>query len=59
MIVGELTHDHEIVWNVRYESLWDDLGMSDIIKSNEINMATRGSYVHNSMIESSGASRKC
>ena len=30
MIVGELTHDHEIVQNVRYESLWDDLGMSDI-----------------------------
>ena len=30
MIVGELTHDHEIVRNVKYESLWDNLGMSDI-----------------------------
>ena len=30
-IVGELFHDHEIVWNVTYESLWDNLGMSDII----------------------------
>ena len=31
MIVGELTHDHKIFWNVEYESLWDNLGMSDII----------------------------
>ena len=30
-IVGELFHDHEIVWNVTYESLLDNLGMSDII----------------------------
>ena len=30
MIVGELTHDREMVRNVRYESLWDNLGMSDI-----------------------------
>ena len=31
VIVGELTHDLEIVWNVKYESLWENLGMSDII----------------------------
>ena len=31
MIVGELTNNHEIVRNVKYESLWDNLGMSDII----------------------------
>ena len=29
-IVGELFHDHEIVRNVTYESLWDNLGMSDV-----------------------------
>ena len=29
-VVGELTHDHEIVRNATYESLWDDLDMSDI-----------------------------
>ena len=29
-VVGELFHDHEIVRNVTYESLWDNLGMSDI-----------------------------
>ena len=34
MIVGELTHDHEIVRNVTYESLWDNLGMSDIMTNN-------------------------
>ena len=31
MIVGELTHDHEIVWNVTNGSLQDKLGMSDVI----------------------------
>ena len=30
-IVGELFHDHEIVRNVKYSSLWDNLGMSDIM----------------------------
>ena len=29
-IVGELFHDDEIVRNVKYSSLWDNLGMSDI-----------------------------
>ena len=33
MIVWELFHDHEIVLIVTYESLWDNLGMSDIILS--------------------------
>ena len=33
-IVGELFHDHEMVRNVTYESLWDNLGMSDIKQGN-------------------------
>ena len=28
--LGELFHDHEMVRNVTYENLWDNLGMSDI-----------------------------
>ena len=39
MIVGELTHDHEVVRNVKYESLWDNLGMSDIISNNVVTSA--------------------
>ena len=38
-IVGEQFHDHEIhvVRNLTYESLWDNLGMSDINKNKSIN----------------------
>ena len=31
VIVGELTHDHEIVRNVRNIFIWDNVGMSNII----------------------------
>ena len=33
MILGELIHDHERVRNVTYESLWDNLGISERINS--------------------------
>ena len=32
----ELFHDHEMVRNVEYESLWDNLGMSDIKGTNKM-----------------------
>ena len=36
----ELFHDHEMVRNVEYESLWDNLGMSDIIHAHQVSTNT-------------------
>ena len=48
----ELFHDHEMVRNVKYESLWDNLGMSDIMKSIEWGIVdTRTLHSHRLSIE--------